>query len=238
MNTERPPVRGAKGDTRPGLWRRPMVRVGLAATAVLALTLAAWLVVVVRNNLNADASYSRGYQCLQTKQFDQAIVEFTSAIEWNPSYDEALVGRACAWQGQNDYDKALADCNAAIRLNPRNAFAYDNRGIAWQAKGENEKAVADLTVAIRLKPEDAPVYGNRARALAALGNYDEAIADYREAIRRDPDGASGREARARIADLEKRHKAGADVDASARPQATAPGTGAGSRTTKGNDAGR
>jgi len=98
-------------------------------------------------------------------KFDEAIGEFTEAIELNPDVDVAAlayVGRAACYHSKGDrvdnqggeYDKAIADCNKAIelgnkviKLDPESntlALAYYQRGWVYSDKDEDDKAIADF----------------------------------------------------------------------------------------------
>ncbi|MEI8372045.1 MAG: tetratricopeptide repeat protein [Planctomycetota bacterium] len=121
---------------------------------------AAWIGISFLLNVAVSAdgateAYERGISCLDSKDFDGAILAFTEAIRLKPCYAEAYSDRGLAYLEKDDVDKAIADCNEAIRLDPQLAEAYDNRGDAYEKKGDFVKALADYTKSIRLDPEEA-----------------------------------------------------------------------------------
>jgi tetratricopeptide (TPR) repeat protein len=65
---------------------------------------------------------------------DQAIADYNQAIQLNPSYELAYLGRCGAYYRKDDFDQAIGDCNRAVQLNPSNAQAYYERGVAFSAK--------------------------------------------------------------------------------------------------------
>jgi len=98
-------------------------------------------------------------------KFDEAIGEFTEAIDLNPDVDvaaQAYIGRAACYHSKGDrvgnqggeYEKAVADCNKAIelgnkviKLDPESnalALAYFQRGWVYSDKDEYDKAIADF----------------------------------------------------------------------------------------------
>ena len=117
---------------------------------------------------------------------DEAIAEFTGAIEINPGDAEAYNGRALIYQGKGDYDRALADFTKAIEIDPKGVEAYVNRGLVYYIKGDYDKAVADYTRAIELNPKDAKAYSYRGDTYIKKGRYDDAIADCSKAIELEP----------------------------------------------------
>lgn len=117
---------------------------------------------------------------------EQAIADFSKAIDLAPTNPVPFCGRANSLLSLGKTDLALADCNEAIRLDPRFAAAYFNRGLIWSEVGQPDKAVKDFTEAIRLDPQDAGAYNNRGNVFRKRGDYERAIDDLNEAIRLDP----------------------------------------------------
>jgi tetratricopeptide (TPR) repeat protein len=116
---------------------------------------------------------------------EQAIADFSKAIELDPTHPVAFCVRANSLINLGKTDMALADCNEAIRLAPRFAAAYHNRGLIWTDVGQPDRAVEDFSEAIRLDPQHTFAYHNRGNVLRKRGEYDKAIADFDAAIRLD-----------------------------------------------------
>jgi tetratricopeptide (TPR) repeat protein len=104
--------------------------------------------------LSASGCYDRGVACLNRKDYDRAIAEFTEAIRHNPRYAAAHYNRGFACLVQKDYDRAIADFDQVIALNPKLATAYSNRGHAYRDKGELDRANADFDQARALAREE------------------------------------------------------------------------------------
>ena len=98
-----------------------------------------------------------------------AIADYAKAIEIDPRYANAYVGRGMVYRLKGDNDHAIADYTQAIEINPRYAIAYFNRGSAFEAKGEHDRAIADFTKAIELTPQDAKAYVRRGIVYQADG---------------------------------------------------------------------
>jgi tetratricopeptide (TPR) repeat protein/predicted Ser/Thr protein kinase len=117
---------------------------------------------------------------------DEAITDFTKALELNPKDAWAYANRGLAKYFKGVYDEAIDDYTKAIDLDSKNVPAYANRGNAKHALGLYEEAIADYAKAIELDPNSAAAYFKRGTTKHAQGNHDEAIADYTKAIELDP----------------------------------------------------
>ena len=138
---------------------------------------------------SALAFYNRGRANQENRNYDQAIQDYSRAIERDPKYSVAFNGRGSAYHAQKDYDRAIQDYDEAIRLNPNYALAFNNRGIAYRSKRENERAIQDYDRAIKLNLKYAAAFNNRGNVYRDMRDYDRAIQDYDEAIRLNPNYA-------------------------------------------------
>jgi tetratricopeptide (TPR) repeat protein len=125
---------------------------------------------------------------LANKYYDDAIVDYTDAIQLDPGRAAAFSGRGSAYYEKGDYDRALADENEALRLNPKYREAYLRRGFVYAyGKQEYDSAIADYTAAIRVDPKYRDGYFHRGVAYQnGKKDYDRALADYQLVIRLDP----------------------------------------------------
>jgi tetratricopeptide (TPR) repeat protein len=88
---------------------------------------------------NADFYHNRGLTHARQLRFDEAIADYTKAIEINPKDDSAYIYRAMAYAEKSLYDKAVSDFTKAIEINPRDDSAYINRGSTYVNKGNTAK---------------------------------------------------------------------------------------------------
>lgn len=131
----------------------------------------------------------RGVRYFLRARYDDAITDFSKAIELDPKFARAYANRADSFRRKKDYDTALADCAEALRLDPRDPPAYNVRGNVFAAQGDKAKAIADYSQAIQLDPRNGAAYANRAEAHYDRGEWDQAIADYDDATRLAPEYA-------------------------------------------------
>ncbi len=138
----------------------------------------------------ADAYFDLGWFYGEQAQYDQAIADYTKAIEINHnSLAWPYNNRGIAYFNQGDYQQAIADLTKAIELDSKYVAAYNNRGIAYYNQGDYQQAIADLTKTIELDPKDAATYYNRGTAYYNQDDYQQAIADLTKAIELDPQNA-------------------------------------------------
>ena len=131
----------------------------------------------------------RGTRANDEGRHEEAIAEYTKAIELNPDNSTTYNRRGFAYDDLCQYEKAIEDYNKAIELNPGYAVAYNNRGFAYKNLEQYERAIEDYSKAIELDPSYARAYNNRGRAYTNLKQYEKAIEDYNKAIELDSDYA-------------------------------------------------
>jgi len=76
------------------------------------------------NRDRALAHETLGEKCLSEQRFDEAILEFTRAIEEDPTYAYAYYGRAAADYSAMKAPEAIMDYGRAIELDPRLEMKY------------------------------------------------------------------------------------------------------------------
>jgi tetratricopeptide (TPR) repeat protein len=142
---------------------------------------------VLRNHPRVQyARNSRGQYYYENKQYDQALEDFSRAVEIDPKYAKAWYNRANVFDETGVFDRAIDDFTRAIEIEPHYTMAYNNRGLTYRHKGDYEKAIADFTTALDLDPNYAKAYNNRGMVLAQVGEHPRAIDDFTRAVRIDP----------------------------------------------------
>jgi len=139
-------------------------------------------------------------------EFDQAIADFSQAIQLDPNAIGAYLWRAnsnrayipafieIAVMCNNPHEKnriydrvadyseqAISDCNKVIYLDPNSAFAYFVRGNTYYDIGDFNLAIADCTQSIRLAPDLVEAYIVRGKAYKKRGNHNLADRDFAKA---------------------------------------------------------
>ena len=115
---------------------------------------------------------------------ENAIADFSKAIELIPKYAEAYNRRGLAYfskgnleNSKSDFDNAITDFSKAIELNSEFAEAYHNRGVAYFMNSEFVLAIRDYTKAIQLELDDAHIYYDKGIAWLHLQKWEKARID-------------------------------------------------------------
>jgi Flp pilus assembly protein TadD len=141
---------------------------------------------------DATIYYKRGVAFQSLGELDEAIDDYSRALELDPSNALAYNNRGIVWHRKDELENAIADYDRAIELDPEDAVAYNNRGLAWEEAGELDKAIDDYNRAIELDPEDATAHNNRGFVWRVKGDQlkDKAIEDFTRAIEINPSYAA------------------------------------------------
>lgn len=97
-----------------------------------------------------EAFFSRGNAYSGLERFNEAIKDYSKAIEYDPTYAMAFSNRGASYARLEDFDRALCDLIHAIRLDPKCAIAYRNIGGVLNMKGAKERAMVYFAAAVRL----------------------------------------------------------------------------------------
>lgn len=117
----------------------------------------------------AESYYHRGLAYYERRKYDDAVADWTQAINLKPNYARAYRQRANAYSYKGDSGPAEADYNRSIELEPRVAIAYLNRGMLYKQRLDREKAIADFRRVLKLSNDPKAVESAREQ-LAALGS--------------------------------------------------------------------
>jgi tetratricopeptide (TPR) repeat protein len=111
----------------------------------------------------AKLNMQQGMNYLRSRDYGNAIKEFTLAIEKYPNYDTAYSNRAVAYMQQKKFNKAGDDLKKTVEINPKNPTAHYNLVALYSLQNQLDRAIDSLDRALEL----------------GFNNYD--------ALRNDPD---------------------------------------------------
>jgi tetratricopeptide (TPR) repeat protein len=134
--------------------------------------------------------FLRGVADKELRRYDQAVADFSRALELRPKNRDIWRWRAGAYEALNQKDKALADLASATAWEPVDATDFRTRAEAYRGLHQYDKAVADLSRAIELDPTVTEYYRARAASYAELRRHDQAFADLTRIIELDPGNAA------------------------------------------------
>ena len=135
----------------------------------------------------ADTFMKKGDDYSSNKNYDDAIVYYTQAIELNPKCSYAYSKRGDAYNKKKKSNLAIIDFDRAINIDPKLADAYNGLGntykYLWNASKDKkyyDKAIANYSTAIKLKPDFAYAYLDRANLYIDKGCKNLAVRDLEE----------------------------------------------------------
>jgi tetratricopeptide (TPR) repeat protein len=145
----------------------------------------------VRKSAHKARPYNSRGLCYAIKgSLDQAMADYSRAIEIDPLFVEAYNNRGLVYQNKGSFNKAIDEYKKALTINPTFFKAYNNRGVAYQERGSLEQALADYNKAIAINPNYADAYYNRGLVYQSKDDFNQALADYNKAIAINPDYAN------------------------------------------------
>ncbi len=148
----------------------------------------------------------RGLAYKEKGKYDEAISDYSKALEINPRDAEAYYNRGIVYNRKGQYDEAISDFSKALEINQRYALAYQNRGIAHDNKGEYDQAISDYTKALEINPKASVAYRQRGNAYFNKREYDSAISEFSKAIDINPKDAVAYTYRADAYEKQARYK--------------------------------
>ena len=109
----------------------------------------------------AIENYSRGCALSGKGKYDEAIAEYTKAIELDPNFAYAYNNRGVAYKNIGQYDLAIADYNRAIELDPNDADYWNNKGVALNKLGRPDEAMECYNKALQIDPSHEYAKNNK-----------------------------------------------------------------------------
>jgi serine/threonine protein kinase/regulator of sirC expression with transglutaminase-like and TPR domain len=129
----------------------------------------------------------RGLAHVNMRNYEQAIYDYSKAIELDRHYAEAYNNRSAAHLMMDNYAKAMLDCNWTLELAPHFVSAYINLGIAHTGLRQYQQALKDYARALEIDPNNLYAFYNRGNTRIWMRDFEGAIEDFNTTIRLDPE---------------------------------------------------
>ena len=133
------------------------------------------LIAVSAFGQNARKSYKAGAEFVDNMKYEDAIVQFTSAIGLEPSNPDYYYARGQAYEKQLKYTEARADFEKAIVFEPKNVNAIISLGAVCNKTGNYKESLKLLNHASTLEKRNSRLYPEKVITLIALERYDQAL---------------------------------------------------------------
>jgi tetratricopeptide (TPR) repeat protein len=135
------------------------------------------------DNVLAEEHFQRGREHHIWARLEEAVAEYTQALELVPEYEQARFYRGLVYTRLQQYEEAMADFEKVISTNSEYTNAYRLCAQTASEMGDLRKSVSCYDKAIELAPGVAEFYANRGLANFSLREMHRAIADFDEALR-------------------------------------------------------
>ena len=132
-------------------------------------------------NQNAKELFNAGMGEFVNNNYENSIELLTEALDRDPNFKLALIGRGSAYLKLERLTEARADFDRAIEIDRRYARAFHLRGLVNEKLGNDAAAFEDFDRAIAIDPEYGAAYYSRSALHAKMSNEDEALADIQTA---------------------------------------------------------
>ena len=124
---------------------------------------------------SARKSYKAGMEFVDNLKYDDAIVQFTSAIGLEPSNPDYYYVRGQAYEKLSKYAEAKADFEKSLVFAPKNVDALISLGAVCNKMGNFEESLKLLNHASALDKRNSTVYPEKVLTLINLKMYDRAL---------------------------------------------------------------
>lgn len=127
----------------------------------------------------------RGIAYYFVGEYEQALDDYSFAINLAPELASAYFNRALARHDVGFYKEAIEDYTSVLEISPEDTVVLYRRGVAFLESGEINAAIRDFDKAIELQPEYLAAYVSRGSAKRRAGDALAAVADYSTALEID-----------------------------------------------------
>ena len=133
------------------------------------------LVAVSAFGQSAKKSYKAGMEFVDNLKYDDAIVQFTSAIGLEPSNPDYYYVRGQAYEKLSKYAEAKADFEKTLVFAPKDVDAMISLGTVSNKLGKYDEALKLLNHVSAIDKRNSKVYPEKVITLYSLGKYDQAL---------------------------------------------------------------
>jgi tetratricopeptide (TPR) repeat protein len=124
---------------------------------------------------NGKKFFKAGNDFVGNLKFEDAIVQYTSAIGLEPSNASYYMARGSAYMSVLKYSEAKTDFEKSLVFNPKNVAALVSLGAVCNKMENFEEALRHLNRASALDKRNAATYPEKVITLIGLQRYDHAL---------------------------------------------------------------
>lgn len=131
--------------------------------------------------------FERGNLLTERGQLDEAVNEYSRAVEALPDDPQIVFRRGLCYERLNLNEKALADYARCLEIEPTHIDAINNKGVVLARLQRFAEAAEEFSRLIDLQPNNVLALRNRGLCYHDLQQFDDALADYNAALKKAPD---------------------------------------------------
>jgi tetratricopeptide (TPR) repeat protein len=137
---------------------------------------------------NARKSFKAGNEFFDNMKYEDAIVQYTSAIGLEPSNEEYYAARGSAYEKVKKYKEAYADYEKAIVFKPKDVTSIVSLGRVCNNLGRYDEALVLLNRASGQDKRNSQVYPEKMITLINLEKFDQAlkVSDSANLVKEEP----------------------------------------------------
>jgi tetratricopeptide (TPR) repeat protein len=135
------------------------------------------------DTLDDRVFFNLGDLFLSSGNFNEAIINYTKAINLNEASTESYNNRGIARLNLLDCNGAINDFKKVLAINPKHAQAYINMGLAYGQLNQFDNAIDCFTNAINISGNIPQAYYGRGMAKQGKNDLAGACSDWNEALR-------------------------------------------------------
>ena len=133
------------------------------------------LVAVSAFGQSAKKSYKAGMEFVDNLKYDDAVVQFTSAIGLEPSNPDYYYARGEAYEKLAKFNEAKADFEKSLVFAPKSVEAMISLGAVCNLLGKYEEALKLLNHVAAIDKRNSKVYPEKVITLYNLAKFDQAL---------------------------------------------------------------
>jgi len=142
---------------------------------ILFLAISMTLLTISTYGQNGRKFYKAGSEFVENLKYGDAIVQFSNAIQAEPSNADYYYARGKAYEALFKNDEAKADFEKAIVFDPKNVDALISLGAICNRTGDFTRALGFLNRASRIDKRNSAVYSEKVLTFIGLERYDQAL---------------------------------------------------------------
>ena len=157
----------------------------LICMGILTLISPAWLEEISNpgKNIEAISIKDAGNRFLKNHQYEQAIIQYTSALKIVPDMKSAIANLAVAYQKTGRYKNAIISLNYLLKKDPEYPnVIYYNLAEIYEKSAQAEKAINNYLLASETAPFPITSYQKAGKLLMDRKQYNKAIECFNNAI--------------------------------------------------------